>query len=385
MKNKLICFGIMTMFLFTAISFVSADDNTESMSFRDVYCLAKEEIFINGGEGITGISWTDEEPLKIIVYLKSEEYLNKVPKTIEGYETKTIVTGEIKALGLVKMEKQNNPLKLINSRWQHREPICGGLAIGTNQYLNFYGTLSVITEPDSQVINPENYILSCAHVIAQEKNGKHVTRPYSKVKIYQPAILQGGLNKIGYLKDYVEVRYNIKSIINPNKIDAAIAKLYDSQDADFNSVLSSDDKTTYKVRYSCVVPAKGSIVRKSGATTGVKSNDVLDQHACINVSYYQFGIIPVRWAHFEDVILVDQPFLEAGDSGSFVDYPGDDNSFVGIAFAGSPEVGVVCKSSYIISELGLNKKARSKTFEINSIFGNLIEQFPLLQQLLKIK
>lgn len=45
-----------------------------------------------------------------------------------------------------------------------------------------------------------------------------------------------------------------------------------------------------------------------------------------------------------------QPFIESGDSGSLVDKNG---GFVGLAFAASTEVAVVCKAKYIVEELGL--------------------------------
>jgi hypothetical protein len=58
-----------------------------------------------------------------------------------------------------------------------------------------------------------------------------------------------------------------------------------------------------------------------------------------------------KWAIFYDQILVNQLFIESGDSGSAVDKGG---AFVGLAFAGSSSVAVVCKAKYIAAELGVS-------------------------------
>jgi len=383
------------MFFLTTISFVTAGDinsqdgSVESLTINQAVNIAKEQLFIKEEvEGINGLSWTDDEAYKIIVYVESEEYIKNVPSTIAGYETEVKVIGQVWALGTKQLSKSKPIDMMYGPRWQYRNPICGGLAIGTNIYLNYYGTLCVVTEPDSQVTNPENYILSCAHVLAQRKRGVHVTRPYSKVKVYQPAILQGGLHKIGYLKDYVKLNYY--NISRPNNIDAAIAVLYDYQDAEYNAVLGNNDKTTYQIKYSCVTPPASPdvFIRKSGATTGVKYSWITDKHANLKVCYYALNQTEILWAWFEDVILVYQSkhnlFVDAGDSGSFVDYPDGGNSFVGIAFAGSDDVAVVCKSSYIISELGLNKKAKSRSLNAIPLFEKILDRFPLFEKILNL-
>jgi hypothetical protein len=89
----------------------------------------------------------------------------------------------------------------------------------------------------------------------------------------------------------------------------------------------------------------GDSVRKSGRTTGVTVNTVFDNGATVKV-WYTLS----KWAIFYDQILVNQPFIESGDSGSPVD---KDGAFVGLAFAGSSSTAVVCKAKYIISGLGI--------------------------------
>ena len=67
-------------------------------------------------EGITGVSYTDDEPYRVIVYIESDDYRNIVPAVIKGYETDIRVTGEIKALGMEavydKLDLDTNTMRL---------------------------------------------------------------------------------------------------------------------------------------------------------------------------------------------------------------------------------------------------------------------------------
>ncbi|MCL0057774.1 hypothetical protein M1N05_01720 [Dehalococcoidales bacterium] len=61
-----------------------------------------------------------------------------------------------------------------------------------------------------------------------------------------------------------------------------------------------------------------------------------DTSATVRVWY-----APDKGAIFYDQILVAQPFIKSGDSGSLVDKGG---GFVGLAFAASDVIAVVCKA-----------------------------------------
>jgi hypothetical protein len=112
-----------------------------------------------------------------------------------------------------------------------------------------------------------------------------------------------------------------------------------------NQVLDIDNQTTYLISGTTEVNL-GDYVNKSGRTTGVTTNKVYDTSATVKVWYTR-----TKWAIFYDQILVLQPFVEPGDSGSIVYKEG---KFVGIAFAGSSSVAVVCKAKYIIQGLGVS-------------------------------
>jgi len=193
------------------------------------------------------------------------------------------------------------------------------------------GTLSIITK--------DGYLLSCAHVIAM--NSKAQFLPLGTA-VLQPGTYDGGTieDKVGELYKYIKITFGPKG---KNYADAAIAKITIS-DYLAGEVLGIDNQNTYNISGTAEVNI-GDSVRKSGRTTGVTINTVFDTDATVKVWYTSS-----KWAIFYDQILVNQPFIESGDSGSPVD---KDGAFVGLAFAGSSSTAVVCKAKYIISGLGI--------------------------------
>lgn len=352
MKKKIIGAGIAVFIMLIAALPTNANNSVKSV--KEAAEIAENELLMVK-EGITGISWT-EDPPRVIVMIESEEYRSIVPDEIAGFKTEIEVTGEIRALGLaepqsillpqllkynsqfsknqVELESQSvfMPQLLRKSRHSHWDIQVGGISVGTNWLTNSYGTLAVCTIPGP-------YILSCTHVIAMNMNGGHLP---PGIAVIQPGLYDGGGSVIGHLKGYIIIKYG--GII-PNYADAAIAWLEHS--AHLNAVLGPDDINTYSVSLTAVVPSVGQTVRKSGATSAVTQNKVTKNSATILVRY---GTL--RWARFKDVIEVQQPFVEGGDSGSFVDLNGN---FVGLAFAASGYYGYgyVCKASYIKSALGI--------------------------------
>jgi hypothetical protein len=193
------------------------------------------------------------------------------------------------------------------------------------------GTLSIITK--------DGYILSCAHVIAM--NSKAQFLPLGTA-VLQPGTYDGGTieDKVGELYKYIKITFGPKG---KNYADAAIASI---SIADYlvGEVLGGDNQNTYSISGTTEVNV-GDSVRKSGRATGVTTNIVYDTDATVKV-WYTLS----KWAIFYDQILVYQPFIESGDSGSPVD---KDGKFVGLAFAGSSTTAVVCKAKYIASGLGI--------------------------------
>jgi len=287
-------------------------------------------------EGVAGVSHR-EDPPSIIVYLEHERYKDKVPDKIDGFKTEVVVVGKIEALSSLQLEERIKPSFTYPeavSRTTRVRPIVGGISLGVPDDAyggEMAGTLSIVTK--------DGYMLSCAHVIAM--NSKAQFLPLGTA-VLQPGTYDGGTtgDKVGELSKYIKITFGPKG---KNYADAAIAKITIT-DYLVGEVLGSDNRDTYTISGTAEV-IMGDSVRKSGRTTGVTTNAVFDTSATVKVWY-----TPSRWAMFFDQILVYQPFLESGDSGSPVD---KDGAFVGLAFAGSSSTAVVCKVKYIIDGLGV--------------------------------
>jgi len=289
-------------------------------------------------EGVVGVSHR-EDPPKIIVYLEHEKYKDRIPDKIDGFKVEVIVVGKIKALSLLQLEYTYNQSV---SRTAKVRPIVGGISLGVPEEVyggKMAGTLGLVVQGPGGY----HYILSNAHVIAM--NSKAQFLPLGTAVI-QPGSYDGGSvsdkgDKVGELYKYINIVFGPKG---KNYADAAIAKIT-INDYLVGEVLDSDNQNTYTISGTTNVSV-GDIVRKSGRTTGVTYGNVTDTAATVKVWYTQS-----KWAIFYDQILVSQPFVESGDSGSPVD---KDGKFVGLVFAGSSNVAVVCKAKYIIDGLGIS-------------------------------
>ncbi|MGB9758342.1 MAG: hypothetical protein ACP5KW_10380 [Thermoproteota archaeon] len=287
-------------------------------------------------EGIVGVSHT-EKPPKIIVYIENERYRSKVPSNIMGFEVEVVVTGRIQALSLLE-----EPLYTYSgavSRTSRVRPLSGGISIGVPEASfggKMAGTLGVVVQGP----NGNYYILSCAHVLAMDSKAKFL--PMGTPTL-QPGTYDGGTDadKVGELYSYIKITFGPKG---KNYADAAISLLTTTEYLPYE-ILGNDNQDTYKISGTTDVSV-GDVVRKSGRTTGVTENIVTDASASVKVWY-----APGKFAIFYDQILVQQPFLDSGDSGSLVDKGG---AFVGLGFAGSSSVAVVCKAKYIVQGLGIS-------------------------------
>jgi hypothetical protein len=291
-------------------------------------------------EGITGISHR-EDPPRIIVYIEHEKYKDMVPDKINGFKTEVIVIGKIKALSLLQLEEIIKPTYTYPepvSRTGKVRPIVGGISLGVPEEAyggKMAGTLGLVVQGQGGAY----YILSNAHVIAM--NSKAQFLPLGTA-VLQPGTYDSGtlMDTIGALYKYIKITFGPKG---KNYADAAIAIITISEYL-IGEVLDSNNQNTYTISGTTDVNV-GDTVRKSGRTTGVTVNMVFDTSATVRVWY-----TPSKWAIFYDQILVYQPFIQSGDSGSVVD---KDGAFVGLAFAGSETTAVVCKAKYIVSELGI--------------------------------
>ncbi|MBI2328365.1 MAG: hypothetical protein HYU85_01745 [Chloroflexi bacterium] len=298
----------------------------------------KLEERVIGVPGIAGITHSEEE---IMVFLENEGAGKDVPDRFMGFPVQKKVTGKFKALGLAQAEAVATGV--VATRTGVVRPLVGGISLsayiektnrkGITTVTKYAGTLGMITYGDNKKI------LSNAHVIAMDPSTAEFL-PKGTTPVVQPGTYDDGTlaNRVGALENYIPIIFS-KSVANPtyNYADAATGSL----EVDGTSGAQFGD---YIVSGTTVV-SLGDTVRKSGRTTGVTENTVSATNATVWVWYTE-----KKKALFGDQILVDQPFIKSGDSGSAVDKAG---AFVGLAFAGSDTSAVVCKASYIIDGLGI--------------------------------
>lgn len=291
-------------------------------------------------EGITGISHA-EEPARLIVYIENEKFRSKVPQEIKGFKTEVVVVGRIKALSVAELESPavSEIAQYVEpvSRTGVVRPIVGGVSCGVPEEDfggKMAGTLGIVTPYD-------DYILSCAHVIAMDKNANFLP---IDTTVLQPGTYDGGTldNSIGKLHKYISITFGYKG---KNYADAAIATIDTGIDYLKGELLAGDNQNTYSIDIHPTDVIAGDAVRKSGRTTEVTTGSVTDTQATVRVWYTS-----TKYAKFYDQILVVQPFIDSGDSGSLVDKGG---GLVGLAFAGSDTIAVICKAKYIIDGLGI--------------------------------
>jgi hypothetical protein len=316
--------------------------------------LEQQLISVPGFAGIAHLEETGE----IVVFLENEEAKGTVPDRFEGFPVRREVTGKFRALPTSVAEpvapSQANDVSA--DRRGVVRPLIGGVSVSAlagTQYI-YAGTLGMVTY--------DNKILSNTHVIAMNPDNNAFLAPGTA--IVQPGTLDGGrtsANKVGELETHIPiVFYSSTHIPQPtyNYADAAIASI--DPGVEGLSGWQFGETGNYRVSGTTTV-AVGDTVRKSGRTTGVTENKVYLTSVDVWVQYGSN-----KYAYFHDQIAVNQPFSDAGDSGSVVD---KDGSFVGLVFAGGGPYSIVCKASYIIAGLGISVAPPGYTFTAPPAIG----------------
>lgn len=333
--KTIVSIALLTVILFGILPLTGVSSASGS-GIKDARKHAEEKLLPL--EGIAGISHTDDPP-KIIVYVEQEKHRNIVPSDIDGFKTEVVVTGKIKSLAMTDLESIVMPeyaYPSTVSRTSLVRPIVGGISLGipVSSFGGYMaGTLGVVTN--------DNCILTCAHVIAMNAYAQFLPKG---TPVLQPGTYDRGTssNQVGILYKYIRITFGSRGT---NYADAAIANITASTNSSKALELGSDNQSTYLINGSTVVNLNDNVT-KSGRTTGVTINTVISTNSAVKVYYTSY-----TYAIFKDQIIVQQPFIQAGDSGSLVDKNG---KFVGLAFAGSNTLAIVCKASYIISGLGIS-------------------------------
>ena len=300
------------------------------------------------GKGHKYVNGVDTGRDAVVVFVSKKVLLNRldaedaVPKKYKGVETDVIEVGEIKPL-----------------RTTEHRPAPGGVSIG--HYKVTAGTLGMAIED----ANGFRFILSNNHVLANSNNAK-LGDP-----IYQPGVADGGTDKniIGHLVRFVPIKmqgdeqehsncpiakiviraFNFMAgffsrktrlgayIPNINLVDCALASPTKYED------LSEEILEIWKP-FGYADVGIGTIVKKSGRTSGLTFGKVLAVEATINVSFGN------SVAEFRDQIVTEK-MGSPGDSGSVV--LNEYNEIIGLLFAGSDIITAVNKIQNVRKALEL--------------------------------
>jgi len=328
----------------------SMDDLRAALSGVRRELLAREHV-VAAGIGYKTVSGTRTDDLSIVcsVVKKVPEALlatdDLVPGEIRGIPTDVVETGILRA----QLERTD--------RWR---PAPGGVSIGHPSVTA--GTLGCLVRK-----NGETLILSNNHVMAAE-NAAAIGDP-----ILQPGPYDGGSDpgdRIAVLEEFVPIRFlstepsdctvarTVAVLANAlayllgsgtrllavrlqeeeNRVDAALARPVNPAD------LSEEILELGTIR-AIGSAGLGTPVRKSGRTTGLTSDEILQVDVTADITYGAG-----RTARFTDQIMAGA-MSGGGDSGSAV--LDAENNLVGLLFAGSDTTTVINPIGHVVDALGI--------------------------------
>jgi hypothetical protein len=328
----------------------SVDDLRTALSGVRRELLARENVVAAGiGYKTVGGKRTDDLSIVCSVVKKVPEAIlladDLVPGEIRGIPTDVVETGILRA----QRERTD--------RWR---PAPGGVSIGHPSITA--GTLGCLVRK-----NGETLILSNNHVLAAE-NAAAIGDP-----ILQPGPYDGGSDpddRIAVLEGFVPIRFlstepsdctvartvavlanafaylvgsgtrllAVRLLEEENRVDAALARPVNPAD------LSAEILELGTIR-AIGSAGLGTPVRKSGRTTGLTSDEILQVDVTADITYGAG-----RTARFTDQIMAGA-MSGGGDSGSAV--LDTDNNLVGLLFAGSDTTTVINPIGHVVDALGI--------------------------------
>ncbi len=271
-----------------------------------------------------------------------------VPATIAGIPTDVVQTGRIRAL---------------QSRTGRHRPAPGGVSTGHGSITA--GTLGCLVKKDGVLV-----ILSNNHVLANTNDAQ------AGDPILQPGPIDGGQfpdDHIADLKEFVPInfrtpeppsqcttaraviavlnmlcraissntRYQVVTLATAdNLVDAAIA-------TPLETAIVADEILQIGTIQGVTEADLGTVVKKSGRTTGLTTGEILQVDVTADVDYGGG-----RTARFGDQLLAG-PMSQGGDSGSAV--LDDSDNLVGLLFAGSDNTTIINRISHVFSALGVSR------------------------------
>lgn len=261
---------------------------------------------------------TSKKPLET---LENEDV---IPELLDGIETDVI---EIGMPTVQPSTKENDLLRTLPSNQLNTRirPVKGGWSVGHPNITA--GTIGAVVFNKEEQNPLKYYILSNNHVLANS-NHASIGDP-----ILQPGPVDGGRSpddQIATLSRFVPIDFtpDKPESEHDNLVDAAIAE----------GSLQELDREVYWNGYVKGWLKKedvevGTVIKKTGRTTGYTSAKITSVDATIDVNFGNN-----RVARFQDQIITT-PFSEGGDSGSLV--TDSENRAIGLLFAGSPDVTIL--------------------------------------------
>jgi hypothetical protein len=337
-EKRLLLFLILVfvgVMLFSSVPAWAGESHGRGKSLGEARKALEQQLLPLAGTGFVGIAHSEREG-EITVFVENEQAKGRVPRSFEGYEVRTKVTGRIQTLSTQVMEPLAN---VSDERRSEVRPLVGGISLsacvtkGAEIYL-YAGTLSMVTYDDR--------ILSNAHVIAMNpETGDFLNLG---TPIIQPGTGDEGKSEdqVGTLQAYIPIDFAPNA---ENYADAAVGTIDIGVDASPGEQFCEGGN--YWIQGWREV-SQGDTVRKSGRTTGVTTGEVIHTNVSVVIRYGS------KSAYFVDQIVVAQDnwsFAAPGDSGSAVDKDGE---FVGLLFAGTEDCIVICKAEHIIDGLDVS-------------------------------
>lgn len=344
----LVLVGVM---LFSSVPAWAGESHGRGKSLGEARKALEQQLLPLAGAGFVGIAHSEAEG-EITVFVENEKARGRVPRSFEGYEVRTEVTGKIQAFSTQVAE----PLADVSGeRRSEVRPLVGGISVSAydaSWKVLYAGTLSMVTYDDR--------ILSNAHVIAiNPETGDFLN---IGTPIIQPGSADGGnlSKRVGALEAYIPIDFAPNA---RNYADAAVGTI----DVGVNTSPGEQfcEAGNYWIQGWSEV-SQGDTVRKSGRTTGVTTGKVIHTNVSVVVGYGS------KSAYYVDQIVVNQTnwsFGAPGDSGSAVD---KDGAFVGLLFAGTEDCIVICKAQHIIDGLGIGVEPPGYSLTISSTAGGSV-------------
>lgn len=260
------------------------------------------------------------EHLYLYVEKIHRELLRTMPTEVDGIPVMLKESGRIRLFSLLEI-----PRTL--ARTERMRPAMGGISIGSPDITA--GTLACKVWDK---ITGEPLLLTNNHVEGQDWGDKYDA--FVGKHCLQPGPYDGGVDP----DDNIAELLRWKRVDLPpanNLIDGSVSRLIKPD-------ILTDEVIDLGVPGPAVEPTIGILGKKSGRTSGTNESTIESVGATVDVEGW--GI-----CRFADQIIFRPGFAEGGDSGSLTVDPVGNS--LGIVFAGSEEITVVCKATNIESQL----------------------------------